>query len=371
MRKSVHLANTDVEFEWASLEDESFSLEKSWARHPFCQQLQFLPLLYANPQDFVTVTALPDSDYLNTLSKNLGSSFQDLPRLISLEDADFSYEADCLSWGFSLAVKRWADIHHLYYEMPKDWQMIREVNSKAFSFKYTSLLEAALLFDEAQLRAWLENVQGTKLLKTCFGLSGQGHRKIEGKEPSEEVLKFCQREWQKKRPLIGEPWLTRLFDFSTQWLIHPHQQIEFLGATRFETDESGQYQGTLAGPELSLFSSQLPFLHRHCQFAKWPLQEMAEKGFFGHVGIDALVYQDEKTKEPSLYPIVEINARQTLSLVALRLQKRLYPDQIFHLGFIADSSLPSLLPAHIKGRNGKTIRFRKKLVGRLRQDLSF
>src|SRR4029077_4071668 len=172
----------------------------------------------------------------------------------------------CLSWGPSRQVQKWAEARQMNYAMPH-WNIACLVNSKAFSFRYTCLLEAALLYNEQALLDWLREVPGPKVLKTSFGLSGRGNWRIDDFSPSPELLIFCHKEWQQKRPMIGEPWLDRLYDFSTQWLIHPDKQIEWIGATRFETDAQGTYQGTLAGPEEILFSSFKSFLQMHRQVA--------------------------------------------------------------------------------------------------------
>ena len=165
-----------------------------------------------------------------------------------------------------------------------------------------------------------------------------------------------------KAPILAEPWCERLEDFSTQWLIHPDQKIEFIGGTRFETDEKGRYQGTLAGPQEQLFASLESFLEEHCQIVQKALSDIAALGFFGNLGIDAFIYRHPETKLPCLNPLVEINGRETMSLVALRLQQRLWPKEIVRLSFQhRDDNYPSLLPEQLKDKKGKLIPFRRKL----------
>ena len=43
-------------------------------------------------------------------------------------------------------------------------------------------------------------------------------------------------------PLIGEPWVERVMDFSTQW-----QSGSLIGVTLFENEPNGTYKGTFAG----------------------------------------------------------------------------------------------------------------------------
>lgn len=359
MTQIVHIANTHVEFEMAHSSLQS--LEVSLSRHSLCFQLQFLPLLYAQPEDIVAVTDRPSHEYLEFLQQT-GWWPQGLPQIALLRDHQPFQRKKCLSWGPSRQVKAWADARQMDYALPH-WQVARLVNSKAFSFRYSWLPEAALLFSEQALLDWLRDIQGPKVLKTCFGLSGKGNWRIDDHLPSSEFLAFCHKEWQQKYPIIGEPWLDRLYDFSTQWFIHPDQQIEWIGATRFETDSQGIYQGTLAGPESQLFADFESFLQQHREVAVKVLTDIAALGFFGSIGIDALLYRHPQNQSISLYPLVEINGRQTMSLVALRLQQRVCPKQILRLTFQhSDQSQPSLLPSELTNVKGKIVHFHKRLT---------
>jgi hypothetical protein len=359
MTQIVHVANTNVEFEFAN--PSLHSLELSLSHNPLCLQLQFLPLLYAQPEDFVAVTALPSESYLIVLQQT-GWWPQGLPQLVLLQEHEPFQRKRCLSWGPSRQVQAWAKARQMNYALP-NWQIAQLVNSKAFSFRYTCLSEAALLYNEQALLEWLQEIHGPKVLKTCFGLSGKGNWCIDDNIFSSELLTFCRKEWQQKRPIIAEPWLDRLYDFSTQWLIHSNGQIDFIGATRFETDAQGSYQGTLAGPEDILFVSFEFFLQQHRQFALKALTDIAKMGFFGYVGIDALLYRHPQNQSVCLYPLVEINGRQTMSLVALRLQQRICPHQILHLAFQhRASSLTALLPSQLINAKEKTIHFWRDLT---------
>lgn len=358
MSSVVHVANTHVEFEMAHLDSQS--IEQGLSFHSSCLQLQFLPLLYALPDEIVAVTALPPEDYFSTLMQTRWFP-EGLAKVNLLQEVLPFQGKTCISWGPSMQVKKWADVRKMHYAFP-DWNLAKQVNSKAFSLQYSTLPEARLLDNEVELAKWVKEIKGPKVLKTCFGFSGRGNWHFDADHPSDEILAFCQKEWKQHRPMIGEPWLDRLFDFSTQWIIHPNHEIEYLGATRFETNEEGIYQGTLAGPESNLFHSMEDFLLRHREFARNALSDMADMGFFGYVGVDALLYRDPKNQSITLYPIVEINGRQTMSLAALRFQKKIFPHQIIKMSFqhANENSLP-LLPFHFMNAKGKVVKFYKNI----------
>ncbi len=356
--KNVYLANTDFEYELSNPFGQS--IEQNWERHPTCMQLQFLPLLYSSPNDLVAVSALPDPVYLKNLQSLLNSP---LATLIPLKEIQPFYNLTCLSWGPSLQVQAWARERQMNYPMPTNWSMVQQINSKEFSVKYSPLSESIIIDSFSTLKGWLESFTGTKVLKTCFGLSGLGHLIIDDNKPEEKISAFCLKEWQNHRRIIGEPWLNRLFDFSTQWFLSKEGQVELLGSTVFETNSKGGYLGTLAGDESSIFHLYLPYLHEHICLVREMLGKIFELGYFGHIGVDAFLYKCRHTNETCLYPIVEINGRQTLSYVALRLQQLRFSDQVIRLSFktISDEMV-SLLPRHLKNGKGKTFSFKRQLV---------
>lgn len=352
---TVHIANTDFEFELA--QTAPLPIADSWASHPLCLQLQFLPLLYAKPEDAVAVTAFPEQGFLEELQAFLKSP---LPNLISLTERKAFPNAECLSWGPSLQVKAWAKSRNLAYNIPDNWAMIQDINSKAFSMRY-SPLDSRLITSPVELKHFMNEVSGPKVLKTCFGLSGLGHLIINETTNPGKVAMFCAKEFMAGRAIIGEPWLKRIFDFSTQWFLTKEGKAELLGSTVFETDAGGAYQGTLAGPEEEIFHTHLPYLEEHKKRVMDLLQELHQLGNFGHVGVDALLYDDNETTK--LYPIVEINGRQTLSWVALRLQQLKFPDKVIRLTFKkGEEGLISLLPAQIISQDGKKTPFSRQLV---------
>lgn len=353
----IHIANTNIELEFAS--SPEISLERGIAKNPLCLQLQYLPLLYAQPTDLVAVTALPDDEELHRIERLLGSK---LPALALLNEHSPFQGKNCLSWGASRQVQAWAHPRGVGYEIP-EWEVVQQINSKAFSFRYTTLPQAALLTNENELNAWVFKVAGPKVLKTCFGLAGQGHCHIERDLLSPSVFTYCHREWEKRRPVIGEPWLERIEDFSTQWEIDRDGTVAYIGATRFEADEKGVYRGTSAGPQDILFSKTEKFLQQHLDYVQGVLRDSAGAGFFGPLGFDAFLYRDPIDREIRLNPLVEINARWTMSRVALSLQQKISPGELLHLAFdrADDGALPSFLPSRCRDGKGKEVVFRRKL----------
>jgi hypothetical protein len=243
-------------------------------------------------------------------------------RMDPLEDDRWDVEG-IESWGASLAIKDWAAKRKIFYLMP-DWEITRTINSKIFSFvRSPKLPGAALLQNEQEAKLWIEHTAGAKVLKTAFGTAGRGHFHIPGRG---SLPSFLKNEFNKQLPLIGEPWVDRVLDFSTQW-----KDGVLLGATVFENHPNGSYRSTLTGPAPQIFGSRLWALEEHLEKVQPILAEIEQLGFFGHLGIDAFIYKWEGKE--LLQPIVEINGRKTMSWVALQIQEREHPGKLFRFSF--------------------------------------
>jgi hypothetical protein len=352
----VHVANTH--FEWELVQKKTPPLRASILRHPFFTQLQFLPLLYAQSQEGVAVTHLPSGAFL----EGLATKGFALPVLHLLLEHNFPRETAVNSWGASLSVSQWATERRLSYYMPPI-DVVRAVNSKQFSFENSpSLPQSRLVWNEKEALEWTCQTPGPLVLKTCFGFSGKGHLLIpvEMKNDATRICLFLKQQQIGGLPLIAEPWVERLLDFSTQWEISKQREINYVGATLCRNDKRGSYLATEVGDEQRLFGANLPYLFEHQSCARPLLVKMADLGYFGNVGIDAFIYRWED--KVMLQPIVEVNARKTMGWVALMVQKKIKKE---HLSFSFASTFEkreSLLPTEIVESGGKVIAFKRRLI---------
>ena len=308
--KTLHICN--VNFEWELETYSKLGIKESFMIHPNFMQLQFLPFLYANEGDGVVVTHLPPEipSHLNVhLFENKIEGYDRVE-----------------TWGHSKAIKRWSPIpysppNHLY-----------EMASRSFSFNNSPTLPGAkLLHHPDEVNAWLKTGPYPKVIKKCFGLAGQ--RRWILQKPEALPLKAFD-EFKNGHLLIGEPWVNRELDFSTQWFIDG--EITYLGSTTLENTKTGVYSKTYIG-------RKIPFLSEHLDQVQVPLKRLQEMGYQGNVGIDSMIY-DQK-----LHPVVEINLRKTMGWVALKLGKSV----AYETG--TEGLLPKFLDI------GKKITFQKQL----------
>lgn len=334
------------------------SLTEAFLQHPIFYQLQFLPVLYASVHEGILLCEPPLPNYWECL-KMRGIK---PPQPFTFSDISFSPFLEIESWGASRLIAEFANQCNLIYCMP-EWKTIRLINSKQFSFECAPKLpHAALLSDTKQAWEWLDSFEGSKVLKTCYGVSAKGHLIIDSpSHPRDRIAAFLEGEWKKELPVIAEPWLPRLLDFSTQWFIGKDQRIDYLGHTICSNDARGQYRYNQVGDQNILFGSHLCFLKEHLKCVEPILAKIAQLGYFGNIGIDAMLYTlQSNLKTPLLHPVVEINARKTMGWTALAFQKRYFPDQILRLSF--SNEREGYLPKDVALKTGKTLSFRKNVA---------
>lgn len=334
---TLHLANTN--FEWELLHNTPFSSTNFYRVHHHAYQLQFLPFLYGKPEDGVVVTDHPPDGYFESLE---ASGFTNLPKLhLFSELEDLKYDR-IESWGGSMTVKKISDELGIPYKIPP-LSLLQEVSSKEFTFKHCPQLPGSkLLSSEREAKEWIESTPGPKVLKSPHGFSGRGNTLI-----NDDELK-----WEEELR-IGEPWMDRVFDFSTQWEIN--ELIQFLGATQNETTKRGFHISNSVGDLQKFFGQHLPFLEEQKKESEMLLSTLQELGYFGPVGIDAMIYEG-----PKLRSIVEINPRKTMGRLALELHKKFPQMQVMKLNY-AKSAQTGLLPSHLEIQGWKKLSFSQQL----------
>ncbi len=332
----IHLTNTQFEQELESLD---FDLEKSFEKSPIYLQLQYLPLLYAKPEDLIVVTAFPEEKEWNRVTTLLKKQF-------GIEAASLTLFSSCekgtvLSWGSSRSVAKWAKENNLFYQIP-NWDVIREINGKPFAFDQVFKLPGScLVHSMSELKKTVEQCSFPVILKSCFGVAARGNMIVENVEVlhSKKIENFCHQQWSVGLSIILEPWLERSFDFSTHWTISPKGTVIYEGWTPLENTNKGLYVASIAGKD------EDHWVEEQKESVEPILSLAAKKGFFGPVSVDAFVYDSKKV----LHPVVEINARMTMSRVALLFQKRVCPKNVIRLLYvpIGKDQLQSLLPLSI------------------------
>lgn len=344
---------TNTQFEWELDQKNPVDFVSSFNIQPIFLQLQFLSYLYSDPSDTALTTHYPDPEYLSRL-KSLGVTPPKTALISSkhLPDQEVDY------WGAAPSLSQWCKRKNRKVQMPSA-PCIKEVNSKAFSYIHSPQLEGSrLLRSYEEATNWIYNAQTPLVLKTVFGLSGRGHYHIKNGLDN-KTCSFLHQIFNRGQILIGEPWMQRILDFSTQWIIDKEIGLTYLGCTVCHNDANGSYQKTTVYPNDSIGKEYNGFLEDHKRQAQITMQALVRQGFYGNVGIDAMIYM--KNGQRSLQPIVEINARKTMGWVALTLQRRYFADQPIEMSYNTFEEGINLLPDYITDEFGQKINFNRVL----------
>ncbi len=176
-------------------------------------------------------------------------------------------------------------------------------------------------------RTW-EEVVGVAtpghVLKAPLGTAGRGLRRW---EPGVEA--WARAVLDAQGALVVEPWLDRVLDLSVQIEVGGALSVDPWG--RFLTDPRGRYRGAVLGDVLRDQPAEVRRLLAEqgetlAEMARHVGRALADAGFRGPAGIDALVYR--RADGLALKPLVEVNPRMTMGRVARAIGRRVRRDRV-------------------------------------------
>lgn len=208
------------------------------------------------------------------------------------------------------------------YEHPSI-EIIKNVNSK----KYSTILAkefagndySYLIDDVSQL-----NIIGKELLETYnaimlkeeYGVSGKGNLKITDLKALQRISDYClsQLEKGKKLSVILEPFFPIATDFSVQYKIESSGQSERISIQKVLNNQS-TYNGSI-----NLEDDLKNRLEKEGYFniIEKTCSRLYSDGYYGDVCIDSMILANGR-----IIPIVEINARKSMSLIKHNLEQKL------------------------------------------------
>lgn len=208
-------------------------------------------------------------------------------------------------------------------ELAKEYEMnfqspamdvIRRVNSKAYSTHLKDVLEINNISRIALNCEELLNI-GTEILKNSlliikdeFGVSGKGNLLINSDVTLNRIVSYLQGQEKKGKDVrfILEPFLEKDIDFSCQFYITESGNFKLLSIQRILNNEFA-YQGSFTvGDKLMNLLEKSGYI----KIMEISAQALYKEGYFGHVCIDSMVL-----KNSEVVPIVEVNARKSMSLL--------------------------------------------------------
>ena len=216
-------------------------------------------------------------------------------------------------WGYTNAIE------HLLRKVGQkapSLDVIKTISSKLFTCRGELLLHS---------KNDLTNIPYEKpLLKSLHGFSGRGHCAHPNR-----FLSFCEKEWALGLPVICEPLRSRVYDFSTQWLIEEDGSINHLGTLHLTNGRFGSFRSV---------STKLPQEFPLTESRKL-VEKVRDLKFFGNLGIDAYITEDGEVH------VCEVNPRKTLGYVALQIARKRGCAITLSFGKTGNTELPPIARA--------------------------
>jgi len=336
----VFLGNFEVEEQWARGE-HTLPRVSAAGGSAVVNHMDEFAVLMAGPEDHVVLKAAPDVDYLDYLA-DLGVRLPELhvvarqePRRTVTEDAladpallaRLAELTGCglTAHGVSEVEEQLAERTGLPLAAP-DAATCKSVNSKVYSRRAADELGlrqpagwACETLDE--LRDAFRGAQALLarghrvVVKEAFGVSGKGIAVLESERRMDRlhglVAKQVLRSGQERIAFVVEDWVAKKCDLNYQFTVGRDGSVAFDFVKELFTD-GGVHKGHRMPARLSV--AQVDELTDTAQRLG---KKLAADGYFGVVGVDAMVDPDDR-----LYPVVEINARNNMSTYQVRLQER-------------------------------------------------
>jgi hypothetical protein len=323
--------------------------EVAWQPNRILQQfekdLELLPYIFAQNNDYIVVNDLPASGFLNTLRliRNISPTYLLKATLKDEHIIQKFKNLDLQPWGWSPAS------HHLLKNLKQNcsnafrispnykWNNShKNIVSRKFSTKLLSEIinknptapyiperlhpKATSSISEIQdyINQWNQVV-----LKAPWSSSGRGVQMLRYAELNKSNIQWISGIIKQQGFIMIEPLLEKLEDFSLQFHIS-QTEIQFLGVGKFETNTNGQYVSNKLNPETQFIEDVIHVDQLTQHIINILKQEKIQEKYEGYAGFDLMTIQYEN--HTLIHPCVEVNWRYNMGLVALQLQKLIHPQ---------------------------------------------
>ena len=198
------------------------------------------------------------------------------------------------------------------------------VNSKIYSARLANQIacnpyESIVVNNIEDLQYWgKKTLEGNKriVIKTPYGVSGNGNMMIDNNQIFERVVRHFVKEYSKgKIPnLVIEPYVNKKRDFSAHYYLNEVGELEFRSIQLMNNKGFcylGSYQSTRS--DIELLNKKGFF-----ECCEKIMKSIFLSGYWGPICVDSM-----ELESGDIVPLVEINARKSMGLINVRLQKQI------------------------------------------------
>ncbi|MFC8453499.1 ATP-grasp domain-containing protein [Kitasatospora sp. NPDC057223] len=348
----VYLNNFEVERLWGQGEPKlpgtGFSFSSATVN-----RIEEVGVLLADPQDAVVLKAAVDPGYAAYLTalglaegthltvdhnhpeRSVTQDALDSPGLLAGLRALADGRTYLMPLGVSADEERLAEAAGLPLAGPSA-AVCKHVNGKIFSrelvdaFGLTAIPGAVCrTLDELEeaLTVQLAQPGSRVVVKESLGVSGRGMVVLDDPKRGEQLLRMLTRRATADRrvSVVVERWIEKQADLNYQFIVGRSGKVEF-ETVKTALTENGVHRGHLFPAPLR--PDQVGELRAAAEVIG---KELAAAGYFGLVGVDAILGADG-----TLYPCLEINARFNMATYQNRIAEHLIRDGQYALATTFD-----------------------------------
>lgn len=305
--------------------------------------LAMLPFWYADAGSGVLASSAYNEDFL----KRMNVRFQRDISLITPPEVAAISHAEYIPWGWNIALRRGLmqlGVDEALLPSVAQLDKLRDLSSRhtcedilhSFAGVKPFIGEAWCLKTTEECRRKVEQLPAC-VLKLPWSSSGKGLNWCRHGFTS-LIEAWCARSLRQQGSIQASPIYDKVFDFAMEFHIHVPNEVQFIGYSRFTTNESGAYQGNLllsdADIEQEISSYLLSDAWREVHRLLMPHLCMLSNHYQGFIGIDMMVCRQGEAYY--LHPCVELNLRMNMGIVAHH----------FYHAFVAPTSRGMFQVAH-------------------------
>lgn len=297
--------------------------------------LQCLPIWYASHKDYVYSENHLPSDFHEFIKRNI----QPVATIKTKKELDVSSIYSIHLWGISpQAIHVFQELNHStasQMQLPIWNKYLLDLNSRKTAKECLSLLIKDIpdisvlilphfLTELQNIEEIVSQTEYQLLAKAPFSSSGRGLLWLPIGGVTRTERQILHGILKKQGSVSIEKVLDKKIDFAMEFTIDSETKVIFEGYSVFETNNKGAYMGNYLGSQSNIESLLTSYIEPYLldQIKQWLLEYLKvhfSPYYQGCVGIDMMIYFENGYHK--LHPCVEINVRDNMGLLALRISQ--------------------------------------------------
>lgn len=300
------------------------------------QELAYLVAWYANSNDTVLTQEILPLSFTEIFSQNIV-----LPTAVTPSElAEVKEQLSIHLWGISPQAIHYFEYlnnkHSLNLTLPIWNHLLKDWSSREFAKNCLRklLVEIPTLSKDLEPQFYSDlNIIEKKvsdsdfqlLAKAPYSSSGRGLLWLPKGGLTQTERQILHGIIKKQGHVSLEKALDKKLDFAMEFNLVENDSIEFIGFSLFETNSKGGYLGNHITSQKNILDKitqhiNVNILDNVKYHLMKILNEVFPENYIGCIGVDMLIYEEEG--ENKLHPCVEINIRDNMGLLAIKLHEK-------------------------------------------------